>query len=449
MTLTGLQIFKYLPGGKKEKEANCKKCGFPTCMAFAMKLAKNEADLSKCEYMSDELKALLQEASQPQQIEISFGSGENAVKVGNETVMFRHDKKFVNPTCLTIKLKSCDPDFDAKLARIANYSVDRVGEILKVNAIALLDSDDSFIGKAKKVCEYGLSLVLISSNAETIRKTLAEIKDHKPLVYLESDNIDEISAIGKEFNVPVVITADNIEYLAQLSGKALQNGLNDIVLNIKSENLIENLTFIRRSAIEDKFRPMGFPVITFIDDIAVDDPLEKTIRASALICKYSNILVLDYFDEALVYALLTLRQNIFTDPQKPLQIDAKVYLLGDPDQESHVFVTTNFALTYFSVVSEIEASGTSAYLLITPSDGMSVLTAWAADKFTGEVIAKAIRDFNLEGMVKNRKIIVPGYVSHLKEEIEEEAPGWEVISGPNDAVDIPEFIKSLNLMSKL
>lgn len=440
MALTGLQIFKYLPGGKKEKEANCKQCGFPTCMAFAMKLAKKETTIDKCEFIGEELKALLEEANQLQQAEIKFGPSNNEVKVGNETVMFRHDKKFVNLTCLAVKVLSSDPDFEAKINRIANYSVERVGENLKLNAIAVEDCSNDFVEKSARASELNMPVILISSSVDNIKAALEKLKDSRPLVYLK--NSEKAAEIEKEFNVPVVISADNLESLVSNSSLAIENKAEKLVLNLDTtDNLIENLTYVRRSAIENKFKPLGFPVISFIDERHGTNTIEKTVLASALMCKYSNIIVLDYFDEALIYSLLTLRQNIFTDPQKPLQIEAKIYPVGEADAKSPVVVTTNFALTYFSVVSEIEASGIPAYILVTPSDGMSVLTAWAASKFTGETIAKAAKDFNLQSCVNHKNIIICGYVSNLKEEIEEEMPGWHVVIGPNDAVDIPDFLR--------
>jgi len=446
MKLTGLQIFKLLPGGKKEKEANCKKCGFPTCMAFAMKLAKNETTLDKCEFVTDELKSVFEEASQIQQAEISFGGEENSVKIGNETVMFRHDKKFVNPTCIAVKLESSDKNFDEKFGKILNYSVERVGEDLKINAVALFDTDETFIEKAKKIAESKLPMILASANLEKIRQILDEIKDFKPLVYIKNDSVQDIAEIEKKYAVPVVSSADSIQELVDNSSKLLENKTQNIVLNLNNQSqrsLIENLTYIRRSAIEDKFKPLGFPVMIFADNISdlSDDLIEQGIWASALLCKYANIIVLENFDEAIIYSLLTLRQNIYTDPEKPLQIDAKLYPIGEPDENSPVIVTTNFALTYFTVVGEIEASNIPSYLVITPSDGMSVLTAWSADKFNGEIIAKTIKNYGLENLVKHRKLIIPGYVSSLKEEIEDEMPDWEVIIGSNEAVDIVEFLK--------
>lgn len=451
--LTGLQAFKYLPGGKKEKEANCKKCGFPTCMAFAMKLAKQEESIDKCEHASDEIKALLADASQKQQSEIKFGTADNIVITGNETVMFRHDKTFVNPTCIAVKLNCSDKDFDQKLSSIANYTVERVGENLKVDAVALYDDskdENLFTAKAKQASGMNLALILVSASQENIKKALLENKQCKPLIYLKNGETSQVIELEKEFNVPVVISGSNIEFLAENTNSAIEKQVEDLVINLssmKTQNIIENLTHIRRAAIEQKFKPLGFPTITFIDEIQglSNDVIEKTIWASALMCKYSNIIVLDTFDEALIYSLLTLRQNIYTDPQKPLQIDSKLYQIGEVNEYSPVLVTTNFALTYFTVAGEIEASGIPCNLLITPSDGMSVLTAWAATKFTGEIIAKAIKASGIENMVNHRKIVIPGYVSSLKEEIEDEMPDWEILIGPNEAVDLVDYLRKLKI----
>lgn len=447
MKLTGLQIFKYLPGSKKEPQANCKKCGFPTCMAFAMKLAKNEVPIEKCEHITDELKSIFEEASQIQQAEIQFGYAEDPVKIGNETVMFRHDKKFVNPTCIAVKLESSDENFDEKLNKILNYSVERVGEDLKISTLALFDTDKTFEEKAKKVAKSKLPMILVSENIEKTTKILDEIKDFKPLIYIENSSPEELAEIEKKYNVPVVSSGSSIEELVNNSAKFIENKTQNIVLNLKNQSqksLIENLTYIRRSAIENKFKPLGFPVIQFTKDIAdlSQDPIEQGIWTSVLLCKYANIIVLEHFDEAIIYSLLTLRQNIYTDPEKPLQIEAKLYPIGETDENSPVIVTTNFALTYFTVVGEIEASNIPSYLAITPSDGMSVLTAWSADKFNGEIIAKTIKTYGLEELVKHKKLIIPGYVSSLKEEIEDELPDWEVIIGANEAVDIVDFLRS-------
>lgn len=447
MKLTGLQLFKYLPGGKKEAEANCKKCGFPTCMAFAMKLAKGETTIDKCEYASDELKSMFKEASRVQQEEIVFGPASRQVRVGNETVMFRHDKKFVNPTCFAIKLESSDREFENKFKKIKDYQVERVGENFKLDALVLVDSDDTFEQKARLVSDSGIPLILVSNDFEALEKILEVIKNSKPLVYFEKDAPEKLSQLQEKYGVPVIITGSTPQELAVNSSKAIDKKINNIVLNLNRlsmADMIQNLTYIRRSAIEEKYKPLGFPVITFMKDIEgyTADPVEHGIIGSVLTCKYSNILVLDDINEAIIYALITLRQNIFTDPEKPLQIEAKVYPIGDVDENSPVIVTTNFALTYFTVAGEIESSNVSTYLVVTPSDGMSVLTAWSADKFNSEIIAKTFKDFGVADLVKHRELIIPGYVSVLKNDIEEDMPDWKVVIGPNEAVEILDFLRN-------
>lgn len=436
MALTGLQIFKYLPGGVKGENANCKQCGFPTCMAFAMKLAKGETDISKCPFVTEELKALFDESSTLQQQEISFG---NKVKVGNETVMFRHEKTFVNPTAITISISSSDKDFDEKLEKISKYSIERVGVEFKIDAVALSDDNEAFEECAIKITEKNIPLILISDNSEKIEAVLEKIKTQKPLVWLKNSKTETISDISKKFDCPVVVSGENVFELVENSENLLKTGVDKIVLNLEKPT-IEDLTHIRRSAIENKFKPLGFPVISFATQKPCD-VFEETISASMLLCKYSNIVVLRNFDEASLASLFTLRQNVFTDPQKPLQVEAKIYDIGEVDENSPILVTTNFALTYFAVVSEVEASGIPTRLVITPSDGMSVLTAWSASKFTGEIIAKAFKEFGLNELTKQRKLIIPGFVDTLKEEIEEYMPDWEVVIGPNEAIEIVDFLK--------
>ncbi len=447
MKLTGLQIFKYLPGGKKQPEANCKKCGFPTCMAFSMKLAKGEASINDCEYASDDLKMIFEEATQFQQKEITFGPAKKRIKTGNEIVMFRHDKKFVNPTCLGIRLKSSDKNFESKLIKIKDYTVERIGESFGVDTIALCDTDETFVQKAQAVAFHEIPLILMSDNYNSLKEILESIKDSQPLIYAQNIEIDKLAELQAKFGVPVVIDGDSPEKLTENSSTALENGIENIVLSLNKNTpgyLIQNLTYIRRLAIEEKFKPFGFPVITFQKDVEgfSKDPLEQGILGATLVCKYSNIVILDDFNEAVYYALLTLRQNIYTDPEKPLQIEPKVYPLGDVDENSPVIVTTNFALTYFTVAAEIESCGIPSYLVVTPSDGMSVLTAWSADKFNGQIIAKTFKEFEIDKLVKHKELIIPGYVSSLKAEIEEEMPPWKVIIGSNEAVDIADFLKN-------
>ncbi len=447
MALTGLQIFKLLPGGKKQKEANCKKCGCPTCMAFAMKLAKKQIDLNKCEFIPDDLRALLEESNKVAQLEVKFGT-DNKMVMGGEIVLFRHDKKFVNPTCYAIELKSSDKDFDNKLNEITSYSVERIGEEFKVDAITLTDSSDpGFAQKASQVAATGISVILQSDNINNLKLAGNRVKSSNPLIYLQNAQPENIIELAKELNLPQIVSAATIDELVELTSELIKNNVKNIILNLKNKkytkNLIEKLTIIRRAAIEEKFEPLGFPVATFLSDYenCTKDIYHQSLWAGALTCKYSNLVVLKDFDPAIYYSLITLRQNLYVDPQKPLQIEPKIYSIGDVSKNSPVMVTTNFALTYFSVAGEIESSGVPVHLVITPSDGMSVLTAWAANKFTGEIIAKAIKQNNVEELIDHRTLIIPGYVASLKEEIQEELPGWNIEVGTCEAVDIPDHLK--------
>lgn len=459
MTISGLTLFKLLPGGKKQADANCKKCGFPTCMAYAMKLAKGDTTLNKCPHASNDLKDLLEQSGGKVQALVCFGLKSDPVKAGGENVLYRHCKTFINPTCLSIHLKTSQRiDFlNSIIDKIYHYQVERVGELLKINSIALhndnndLESFDNLLTQIinKKLTEK-LSVILISNCINDLLEASKQLSNHqRPLLYLKNGTTEQYRKLLNTTNCPICIEAEKIEDLVKMVEKLEKDNFDQIVLAIPEEckrNILETLTLIRRSVIENNHKQLRFPVLTIASDYYKDaDCIEEGIISGNLIAKYSNIVLLNYFDPAVIYSLLTLRQNLFTDPQKPLQIEPKLYTFGDVDECSPVIVTTNFALTYFSVAGEIEASNLPCYLLITNSDGMSVLTAWAANKFSGEVISKAVKEFQLEQKIKHRNLIISGYVSMLKEEIEEELSGWKVDVAPLEAVEIPEFLKNYKI----
>lgn len=251
--------------------------------------------------------------------------------------------------------------------------------------------------------------------------------------------------LAKTYGASLILTAHSFENLALQSEKAREAGVPDLILNLDSENIgrrLQENTILRRSALKNNFKSFGYPLFSVI---RTEDPYEGLAEASVLLCKYDSIIVLPEWNKSLLYTLFTLRQNIFTDPQKPIQVDPKVYSIGDPTPDSPVFVTTNFSLTYFMVSGEIENSGISAHLVITDVEGQSVLTAWAAGKFVGETIAKFIHDIGLEEQVNTRKIVIPGFVSQISGDLEESLPGWEVIVGPQEASDIASFVKNVKL----
>ena len=240
-----------------------------------------------------------------------------------------------------------------------------------------------------------------------------------------------------------VLRADTVSSLAELTQKIKAAGVQDIVLDPGVRDLRSSLTLstaIRRMALKKTFRPLGYPIINFPEECVNDEGM-VIIAATQAITKYGGFVVLDRFSPATIYPLLVLRTNIFTDPQQPIQVQPGVYEINDPQADSPVMVTTNFSITYFSVANEVDGSGQPGWLLVADAEGMSVLTAWAAGKFDAERIAKAVKTTNMEGNVSHRKLIIPGHVSVLLGELEEELPGWEIQVGPRDAVDLPGYLR--------
>ncbi len=444
MALSGLDIFKLLP------KTNCGDCSVPTCMAFAMKLAQKKAELSECPHASDEAKDSLGAASEPPIRLVKIGGG-NALEIGNETVIFRHDKTFFHQTGIAIELLTSE-DIGAlrkKIEEIESYRVERVGEELFADLFFIrhnTDKKDNFLETIHAVQNFSSKgLILDCPSTDTLREGLEICKDNRPTIYLREAATNQDFDLAKTFNASLILFANSLESLETQSEKARAAGVFDLILNLEARNLGQQLqdnTVLRRSALKNNFKPFGFPLFSYIRG---NNIYEYLAEASVLLCKYDSIIVLPEYSKALLFALFTLRQNIYTDPQKPIQVDPKIYPIGDPTPDSPVFVTTNFSLTYFMVSGEIENSGISAHLIITDVEGQSVLTAWAAGKFVGETIAKFIKDIGLEDQVKTRKIVIPGFVSQISGDLEESLPGWEVIVGPQEASDIPSFVKNVNL----
>ena len=444
MALSGLDIFKLLP------KTNCGDCDVPTCMAFAMKLAQKKSELSECPHASEEAKTTLGAASEPPIRSIKIG-GANPLEIGEETVMFRHEKTFFHQTGIAIQLKTTEPEGQlvSKIQEIESYNVERVGEELNIDLFFIShnsDKTDNFLHTVNLVKKHSTKgIILDCPNEETLKECLELLKDERPAVFLRNELTDKNIELAKTFSANLIVTSASLEGLAKQTEKAKSADFNSLILNLETDNIsqqLQNNTIIRRSALKSNFKPFGYPLFTYFN---IEDGFELLANASLSLCKYASIITIPQYDKALLYALFTLRQNIYTDPQKPIQVEPKIYSIGEPTPESPVFVTTNFSLTYFMVSGEIENSGISAHLVITECEGQSVLTAWAAGKFTGETIAKFIKDINLEQKVKTRKIIIPGFVSQISGDLEENLPGWEVIVGCQEASDIPSFVKNVDL----
>src|SRR5574344_45873 len=378
--LSGLQVFKYLPAAKKLPEGNCKKCSFPTCMAFALKLAKGQAEIESCPYAPEELKDIFSQSMKKPQKEVYLGH-KNKVLIGGENVLFRHDKTFINKTAIAVVIDVSEKGWKEKLQKVLDFEITRINETFKID-----------------------------------------------LIYLKGDYTQELTQKLDDACVAWVCKADLKE-----------------VMQIEDEGILktaQRLTEIRKKAVLEKDENFSNPVMVYFKH--EEDVYSLTTKASAYLCKYASMLVFEDFNEALISTLMTLRQNIYTDPQKPLRVESKGYEFENPDENSIIFLTTNFALTYFAVASEVESMDRPAYLVVTPSDGMSVLTAWSAEKFTAQIVKKTLAKFDMAKRSKRRQIIIPGLLANMKDEIAEEVPEFEFLVGPVEAYKLGDFVKTLD-----
>lgn len=430
MALSGIQIYKMLP------QTNCKECGFPTCLAFAMKLAAKQVELSACPYVSEASKKQLAESAAPPIRLITLKANGTEMKVGNEVCMFRHEKTFYNKPGLFIRVKASDPDLAKKVAEADAYKVNYVGMDFSVDGFAVLADAD--LGAAVKTIRSVTKrpLILMGDPASLQAGLQA---GETPLLYAaDASNADAMADLAKQSKSALVVKADSLEALVELTQKVQAKGVEDLVLDPSMTTLGNSLarnTQIRRLALKN-MRALGYPIIAFPCDAK-----DEGIAAAQAIAKYAGFVVLSEFKPELLYPLLVLRENIYTDPQKPIQVQPGIYEINSPKPESPVLVTTNFSITYFAVANEVEGSGLPAWLVVTDAEGMSVLTAWAAGKFDAERIAKAIKGFNVADKVSKKRIVLPGHVAVLSGEVEEELPGWEIRVGPREAVDLPAFMK--------
>ncbi|MFH0878011.1 MAG: acetyl-CoA decarbonylase/synthase complex subunit gamma [Candidatus Omnitrophota bacterium] len=444
MALSGLDIYKLLA------KTNCKKCGFQTCLAFAMQLAKKAVSLEKCPFVTPDVRAVLEEAAQPAIRLVEIGLADNKVCVGHETVLFRHEEKFYHPTAIGLLVEGDTDEAGLKkiLEEINSLSFERVGQVLNVNLIALREKS----GKAEQFIKCldqltknsSLGLVLMCANATTLKRALQACAQNKPLVYCAvSEQILEFAAACKEYRLPLAIRGHGTDDFSRCSKQIVGAGVPDIVLDIGAAGATEcvwQLTQIRRLAIKKAERSLGYPTMVVIQEA---DQAKMVVQAALCLAKYASIILLKSRRPEQILPLLTLRQNIFTDPQKPLQVEPNIYPIGAVQEDSPVLVTTNFSLTYYTVLGEIESSRVPSYLLVVDTEGMSVLTAWAAEKFTPEKITDTLAKFKLSELVRHKNLVIPGYVSVMSGELEEKS-GWKIHVGPREAASIPSFLKNLS-----
>ncbi len=443
MALTGLAIYKQLP------KTNCKECGLPTCLAFAMKVAAGQAGLDQCPTMTDDARAALEEASAPPQKLVTIGDGAAAISIGQETVLYRHEEKFHNPNAFAVRFEDTldDSALDERLSAAEKLSFERMGRTMAVDMAAVENTSGDaakFVETAKTVADrLKKPLVLISSKPASLEAAGEALADSKPLLYFSGDTADLDAAVSaaKKLSLPLGLENPSIEDLADMAEKARQAGLEDLIISAgrtaSPAETLEFLTKTRRAALKKKFRQLGYPVLAF----ALGSEDSALVAACWYALKYAGIVVIDTVDPAAVAAMLITRFNIYTDPQKPVQVEAMLYDINEPGDQAPILVTTNFALSYYSVESEVEASRVPSRILAVDTEGTSVLTAWAADKFNPETITEALNKAGAADKVAHHKVVIPGLVAVISGSLEEES-GWEVEVGPKEAVGIVSYLTS-------
>ena len=441
MALKGLDIFKLTP------KTNCKDCGVPTCMAFAMKVAQGAVQIEACPHMSAEALATLGEATAPPMKTIKIGAGDSELTLGGETVLYRHDKTFVSPTRYAVSV--CPGCVDARLPKLQAIDYERIGERMTVEIINVeyKGDKDKYVELINKVKDSGRVLILECNDLDAARAALEIVKDAKPVLNgANESNYEAMSALAVEFGVTLGVRAADIDALYDTVQAIEALGNKELVLNASSTSIKEafaDAVQIRRAALKDADRSFGYPVIVDAAALAPNDTRMQTALSTLFTMKYGSIVIMDAMDYSQALPIYGLRQNIFTDPQKPMKVEPGIYALNGADENAVCVTTVDFALTYFVVSGELERSGVPCNLLISDAGGYSVLTAWAAGKLSASSVARFIKEADIEGKIKNRTLIIPGKVAVLKGEMEEALQGWNIVVAPNEAVALVKFMKEL------
>lgn len=443
MALKGAEIMKKLP------KTNCKECGCATCFAFAMKLATGGVKLDDCPYLDPEVKAELKGAMAPPIKLVTIGTGQNAVVIGEEEVMFRHEKTFFHEPGIAVLIsdRESESSIDEKIARVKNLRFERVGNVLKIDLLALSnDSGDggrfeTLVKKAYETTDF--PFILISEDMDILFSAAAMCADRRPLVYpITSENVSASIPKLKELGVPAGVKGDSLDEVISVTTQLKDAGVEESVIDPGSKNMLDGIrdqTLIRRAALKKGFRPLGYPTMAFPCNM-YQDKYEEVLATSALMTKYAGIVVTSLTEKDFIFPLLVHRFNIYSDPRRPMTVEEKVYEVSQPDENSPILISTNYALDFFIVSGAIEEANIPAFLCIKDTGGIGVLAAWTSGKFTGEAIAEFLKKYDVENKVKHRKLIIPGVAKKLKDELEEELPSWEILLGPSEASDIPKFL---------
>jgi acetyl-CoA decarbonylase/synthase complex subunit gamma len=438
---TALEIFQKLP------KTNCGDCGFPTCLAFAMQLANKKISLDKCPHVSEEAKQFLEASAAPPIRLVTIGTGDNAVEIGDETELFRHEKKFFHPSAFVLLIDdtASPEDRKGKVEHLKNLTFDRVGQIMGMDMVGIKATSNDPATFASVVQEVAsatdLPLLLVSENPDVMAEGAKAVADRKPLLHAATpENYEKMAAVAKECGCSLVVKeTTSLDDLAELSEKVKAAGVEDLLLDFGPSSLgdtLRNLTIIRRLAVKKKFRPFGYPTFVLAEGTSEDAGIATAVGTM----KYASVIAFEEAEIPLMYPLFTLRQNIFTDPQKPIQVKPGIYEIGSTTPESPVMITTNFSLTYFTVSGDIETSKVPSYLLVADSEGLSVMTAFAADKFNAEIAADLVNETGIAEKVSQKKLIIPGQVSRMSGKLQEKS-GWDIVVGPRDSSGLPKFLK--------
>ena len=444
MALKGLDIFKLSP------KKNCKECGCPTCMAFSMKVAQGAVDIAACPYFAPEALAKLSAATEPPMKTIKVGAGDTELSLGGETVLFRHEKTFVSRTRYAMSLCTCmdDETVAQKLEDIKKVDYERIGERMFVEMVYVnysADGKQDYVELVKKAAETGRILILDCKDAEIAKAALEVCKDGKPILNgADASNYEAMNAVATAAGVVLGVSGADLSEIHDTVEKLEGLGNKNLVIDVTGADVKEtfkNAVQIRKAAIKDGDRTFGYPSIVNLHKIAAGDLHKQAALLSLFTMKYGSVIVAEHIGYAEALPLYGLRQNLFTDPQKPMKVEPGVYPLNGADENSVCLTTVDFALTYFLVSGELERSGVPVNLIINDAGGLSVLTSWAAGKFSSSSIAKFFQEQDIEGKIKSRKLIIPGKVAVLKGELEAKMPGWEIIIAPNEAVQLVKFMK--------
>ncbi|SMB98094.1 CO-methylating acetyl-CoA synthase corrinoid iron-sulfur protein large subunit precursor [Thermanaeromonas toyohensis ToBE] len=442
MALTGLEIYKQLP------KKNCGECGTPTCLAFAMNLAAGKASLDACPYVSPEAREALESAAAPPIAKVILGTGDKAVEMGDETELFRHDKRFYHEPAIALRVSDAlsEEEILSRVQAINDLSFDRVGQHYTVQAIAITHEapePGSFARAVELIAaNTDLNLVLMVEDPAVLSPVLPKVAARKPLLYAaNASNYEAMVSLAKEHGCPLAVRGSDLEELAGLVEKIAGLGYKQLVLDPGARSLsraVADFTQIRRLAIKKRFRPFGYPIIALTTS---SDPLAEVLEAVNYIAKYASLIVLNTIAKAHLLPLLSWRQNLYTDPQVPIRVEEKIYEVGEVNENSPVYITTNFSLTYYSVEGEVESSRIPGYIIPVDTNGLSVLTAYADGKFDAEKIASVIKKLGIENKVKHRTLVIPGVVAVLKGKLED-LTGWKVLVGPRESSGIPSFARN-------